>query len=528
MRTDSLNLSEKFISDAKQYLTNTFGSDYALPNGRHYKTKSKGAQEAHEAIRPTEVTHVPADIATHLTDDQRKLYELIWNRAVASQMPEAQLDATSVDVKASAAGAIFRANGITIRFPGFLKVYPDGAKETFLPKLTSGDAVKAEKIDGIQHFTEPPARYSEASIVKALEEYGIGRPSTYAPTISTIISRGYVERNERRLQPTEVAYLVIDLLVKHFPEIVDYEFTAKMEQEFDDIAEGKIAWQPVLHEFYDPFKKHLIAKDAEISKKDITEKATDQICEKCGKPMVEKFGRFGKFLACTGYPECKNTINLDKDGNHAPLPEAKVLGNDPETQLPIYLKTGRFGTYVQLGDKAEAPKKVKGKKKEKTPRPKSASLLPDMTAETLTLEQALQLLSLPKTLGKTATEEDIIVANGRFGPYVKAGIETRSLADGQSPLTVTLEDALKLLAEPKSANRRQTMGGATLKELGAHPDSGKMIKVKNGRFGVYVTDGTTNATVPKDIEYATITLEQALELIKEREGKPKKKRGKRK
>jgi DNA topoisomerase-1 len=244
--------------------------------------------------------------------------------------------------------------------------------------------------------------------------------------------------------------------------------------------------------------------------------------------MIKKFGRYGTFLACTGYPDCKHTINLDKAGNHAPLPEAKVLGEDPTTKLPIYLKTGRFGTYVQLGDKPEAPKKVKGKKKEKAPKPKSASLLPDMKADELTLEQALQLLSLPKTLGQNPTGEDIVVANGRFGPYVKAGVETRSLTDGQSPITLTLAEAEKLLAEPKAANRKRTAGGATMKELGNHPDSGKPIKVKNGRFGAYVTDGETNATIPRGTEPSAITLEQALELIKEREGQPKKKRGRKK
>lgn len=528
MRTDSLSLSENFVTATRGYLEHTFGSKYVVPKGRHYRTSSKGAQEAHEAIRPTDVQHTPDAIAEHLSDDQRKLYDLIWKRAVASQMPDAIMDAVSIDVHAASVPVVFRASGSTINFPGFLKVYPDGVKENLLPIMAVNDSVKANKIDGIQHFTEPPARYSDAGLVKAMEEYGIGRPSTYAPTISTIIDRGYVERIERRLQPTEVAYMVNDLLVKHFPSIVDFQFTAKMEQHFDDIAEGKIAWQPVLHEFYDPFKKNLVVKDAELDKKDLTETATDEVCEKCGKPMIKKFGRYGTFLACTGYPDCKHTINLDKAGNHAPLPEAKVLGEDPVTKLPIYLKSGRFGTYVQLGDKPEAPKKVKGKKKEKAPKPKSASLLPDMKADELTLDQALQLLSLPKTLGQNAAGEDIVVANGRFGPYVKAGVETRSLTDGQSPITLTLTEAEKLLAEPKAANRKRTAGGATMKELGNHPDSGKPIKVKNGRFGAYVTDGETNATIPRGTEPSAITLDQALELIKEREGQPKKKRGRKK
>jgi len=513
MRTDSLNLADKFITEANAYLKNTFGADYAI-GGRRFKTHSKGAQEAHEAIRPTDVNLSPEKIQAHLDPDQFRLYELIWKRAVASQMPEAIIDQTSVDVNANRLGATFRANGATIRFPGFLKVYPDGAKESLLPPLETGMEVKTEKIDGLQHFTEPPARYSEASLVKTLEEYGIGRPSTYAPTIMTIIDRGYVIREDRRLRPTEVAYLVIDLLVKHFPEIVDYQFTANMEQQFDDIAEGKTKWQPVIREFYEPFKKHLIQKDAEISKKDITEKVTSQVCEKCGLPMVEKFGRFGKFLACTGYPECKNTINLDAQGNHAPRAEAKILGNYPETSEPVYLKTGRFGTYVQLGEKA------KGKTL------KSASLLSGMSAETITLEQALNLLSLPKILGATESGEEIISANGRFGPYIKAGKETRSIPADKSPLTITLAEAKELLSQPKSFAARNSK--KTLFELGKDVASGKEIKIMEGRYGMYITDGETNASLPKGTPVESVSLSQATELLAEKGKSPKKSRRKRK
>ncbi|RJO59073.1 type I DNA topoisomerase [Candidatus Parcubacteria bacterium] len=513
MRTDSLNLADKFVNEANDFLKKTFGSDYAI-GGRRYKTHAKGAQEAHEAIRPTDVNLNPEKIQAYLLPDQYQLYDLIWKRALASQMPEAIINQTSVDIVANRLGAVFRANGATVRFTGFLKVYPDGAKETFLPVLKSNDAVALQKIDGVQHFTEPPARFSDASLVKTLEEYGIGRPSTYAPTIGTIIDRGYVIREDRRLKPTEVAYLVNDLLVKHFPEIVDFKFTAKMEEEFDVIAEGKIAWQPVIKEFYEPFKKHLIQKDAEISKKDITEKATDHICEKCGRPMVEKFGRFGKFLACTGYPECKNTINLDANGNHATRAEAKILGNHPETGEPIFLKTGRFGTYIQVGEKAKG----------KTLR--SASLLSGMTAETLTLEQALELLTLPKLLGQTDTGEDIISANGRFGPYIKAGKETRSIPADKSPLTITLTEAKELLSQPKSFAARNSK--KTLFDLGKDPVSGKDIKIMEGRYGMYITDGATNASLPKGLAVETVSLSQALEILAEKEKSPKKTRRRKK
>lgn len=345
MRTDSLNLADKFLKEAHEHLLSAYGKEYALAEPRKFKTKSKGAQEAHEAIRPSEASRTPESIAQYLDPRQLKLYELIWRRAMASQMPEAVIAATSVDISAADAKHTFRATGASVTFDGFLKVMPNGVAENMLPKLENGDAVKAESIDPLQHFTEPPARYSEAGLIKKLEEYGIGRPSTYAPTIATIIDRGYVEREERRLKPTEIAFLVNDLLVEHFPEVVDFQFTAKMEQELDEIAEGTKEWVPVVRNFYTPFKKHLEEKEQEVDKKKLTEEASDVICDKCGKPMVIKMGRFGKFLACTGYPECKSTKPLAADGKTAAAPETTDEVCE-KCGKPMVFKRGRYGTFL--------------------------------------------------------------------------------------------------------------------------------------------------------------------------------------
>ena len=346
MRTDSVSLSTKFLADAKEYLSKNVGKEYALAKPRAFKTKSKTAQEAHEAIRPTEATRNPDSIKQYLDPQQFKLYNLIWRRAVASQMPDAIMDNTSIDVSTKTdVDYLFRATGQTIQFDGYLKIYPYKQKEDILPELKQGENVNCAKLDSNQHFTEPPARYSDASLVKALEEYEIGRPSTYAPTISTIIARGYVDRIEnRRLQPTDIAFLVTDVLVEHFPNISDYKFTARMEEELDEIAAGKLDWEKSISDFYQPFKKNLMEKTESISKKDLTEEATDEICDKCSKPMIIKTGRFGRFLACTGYPECKNTKPINGKGE---AEEAEAT--DEKCDLcgsPMQFKHGRFGKFL--------------------------------------------------------------------------------------------------------------------------------------------------------------------------------------
>lgn len=346
MRTDSLNLADKFLGETQSFLKGEYGDKYTLESPRRFKAKSKLAQEAHEAIRPTEVTHTPESVNEYLDPRQYKLYDLIWRRAVASQMPGAIMSNVSVDINNESNKYTFRATGSTTKFDGFMKVY-NSAKETLLPELKKDEQLDAKKIEPLQHFTEPPARYSEAGLVKALEERGIGRPSTYAPTIATIVTRGYVEKKEKRLSPTEIGTLVNDVIVEHFPKVVDYKFTANMENNLDEIANGNKEWVPVIKEFYIPFKENLMNKLEEVSKKELTEQETDEKCDKCGKPMVIKIGRFGKFLACTGYPDCKSTKPLDKEGKivEEQLPEGSDQKCD-KCGKDMVIKHGRFGPFL--------------------------------------------------------------------------------------------------------------------------------------------------------------------------------------
>lgn len=317
MRTDSLNLSEESLAEARDVIAKECGASYLIPSPRRFKTKSKRAQEAHEAIRPTDPKKIPDAVKNFLDRKQYRLYELIWRRFLATQMPSAIFDATTVDVRATSeqinSSYIFRATGQVMRFNGFLKIYPTKFSETALPILNPDEELELHELTPSEHFTQPLPRFTEATLVKTLEQYGIGRPSTYAPIISTIQERGYVERLEKKyLKPTETGLIVNDLLVEHFPEIVDLQFTAKMEEELDEIAEGKIAWQPVIQEFFEPFAKHLEEKYKVVKKFEV-EETIEMSCEKCGKPMVVRLGRFGKFLACSGFPECKNTKPIKKE-----------------------------------------------------------------------------------------------------------------------------------------------------------------------------------------------------------------------
>ncbi|MBI4437925.1 type I DNA topoisomerase [Candidatus Uhrbacteria bacterium] len=451
MRTDSLNLAEKFLEETQHYVQATFGAPYAR-GAQRYKTNKKGAQEAHEAIRPTSVEGAPDSVRGELEPRAWKLYDLIWRRTLASQLPAAELNRTAVDLTAKSYG--LRANGSSVAFDGFMKVY-QSTKEKILPDLAQGDKVETKTIVPTQHFTEPPARYSDATLVKALEEFGIGRPSTYAPTITTIIDRGYVERDEnKKLAPTDIAMIVSDLLVNHFPSIIDYAFTAKMEATLDEIAEGTVELVPTLEAFYKPFHKTLEEKTKELKREDI-------------------------------------------------MPD-KVLGTDPASGLPVIAKTGRFGGFVQLGTFTKADKDA-GKEK-----PKSASLMKDMNIESVTLEQALSCLSLPKTLGTTEEGETITVAVGRFGPYAKAGEVYASIKEPLSPLTVTLEQARALLKESRELKQKMK---TPIAEFGEDPASNGVILLKHGRFGPYLTDGTTNASLGKKYSPEGLTREDAIDLL---------------
>src|SRR3989344_5255720 len=317
MRTDSVNLSQESIAAAREKIGKTFGNNYLTPLPRIYKTKSKSAQEAHEAIRSTSPDAEPESLRTKLAPQQFKLYDLIWRRFMATQMPDAVFDATSIDIAASK--YIFRANGNILKFYGFLKVYPMKTAKTELPALLEKENLKLKELKSQQHFTEPPARYNEASLIKALEEHGIGRPSTYAPTMATIQARRYVLKDEqKRLKPTDIGILVNDILVEHFPKVVDIQFTARMEEDLDDIADGKKKWQPIIKEFWEPFKKNLDKKSEELNKKEITMEKTEIKCPECGKDLIIRMGRYGKFYACTGFPSCKYTATIEGKDNKEP------------------------------------------------------------------------------------------------------------------------------------------------------------------------------------------------------------------
>ncbi|MBU0614379.1 type I DNA topoisomerase [Patescibacteria group bacterium] len=449
MRTDSLNLAEKFLGEAQEYIKSEFGTEYAK-GPRTYKTKSKGAQEAHEAIRPTDVTATPEVLKGKLDDDICKLYNLIWRRTVATQLPEAKIERTAIDLSAN--NHTFRANGSIIIFDGFMRVYRS-AKETLLPDLKENDSVDAKSIEAKQHFTEPPARFSDATLVKTLEEYEVGRPSTYAPTISTIIDRGYVDRDDnKKLFPTDTGKLVNDVLVEHFPNIVDFDFTAKMEDSLDKIADGKNQSVPMLKDFYGPFHANVQEKTKTLDKSDI-------------------------------------------------VPD-KQLGTDPKTGKTVYIKTGRFGSYVQLGEFDKENKEAE--------KPKSSSLSPGMKFDDVTLEIALELLKLPRELGKSKDGDIITVQIGRYGAYLKAGKTNVTLPPEFEPLTITPEQAKDVF--DNAAEYKKKMN-EPLAELGKDLTSGEDIVIKNGRYGPYVTDGKTNASVPKNIDPKTITKEDAEALL---------------
>lgn len=453
MRTDSTNLADKFLSEAQDFISHEFGANYAV-GAKRYATKSKNAQEAHEAVRPTDVSRHPDSIKDQMKTPEWRLYNLIWRRAVASQLPEAEFANTGINIAGGRAS--FRATGSKLTFDGFLKVWQEKREDMVLPEINKGDKVKLASLNPEQHFTEPPARYSDATLVKVLESHGIGRPSTYAPTIGTVIARGYVERFQRRLKPTDLAFLVSDLLVEHFPNIVNYEFTAKVESDLDDIAEGKAEWVPVIRQFYQPFKEHLTAKEQEVKRSDVVKE--------------------------------------------------RILGTDPKTGLDIKVKLGRYGPYIQLGNGTD------------TEKPKFAAIPRSLTVDELTFEQALKLLELPRVLGTDPeTGEEVFAGLGRFGPYIKRGDGYRSIKEPDDVLTVGLERALEIFKTelPKSG---------TIATLGKHPNTEAEILVKAGRFGPYVTDGAINATIPRDTDPRTVTLEDAVELLKKKAKKPKRKK----
>jgi DNA topoisomerase I len=518
MRTDSTTLSEAALTAARDQARRLYGADAVPDAPRRYERRVKNAQEAHEAIRPAgDAFRTPDEVRRQLSGDEFNLYDLIWKRTVASQMADARGQTVSVRIGATASdgtGVEFATAGTTITFRGFLLAYEEGrdepaaddAEDKRLPALAEGDALAATKLEPEGHSTSPPARYTEATLVKALEDRGIGRPSTYAAIMGTILDRGYVRRQGQALVPEFLAFAVVNLLERHFARLVDYEFTARMEDDLDEIAAGEEARTEWLRRFYfgaddDEGLKDLVAHLGDIDAREINTLPIP------GSDIVVRVGRYGPYLERDGQrqtlPPDIAPDELTPDRAEELLAQGRQereLGVDPETGATVVLRAGRYGPYV-----TEA---VDGDEK-----PRTASLFRSMSPETITLDEALRLLTLPRTLGEVDGEE-VVAANGRYGPYVKKGSETRSLETEEQLFTATLEEALALLAAPKTRGRRAA--APPLKELGDDPVSGKPVVLKDGRFGPYVTDGETNASLRAGDSVDEITPERARELLQER------------
>ncbi len=544
-RTDSTTLSERALTEAGQVVRDMYGADFHR-GPRQYQTKVRNAQEAHEAIRPTEFRRTPASLESVLEQDELRVYELIWKRAVASQMSDARLLRTTVEISGEAAdgtASVFNASGKAIEFAGFLRAYVEGSddpsaelgeQESVLPKLSVGDRVwSPDKLDedlillaleAKGHETSPPARYTEASLVKRLEEEGIGRPSTYAPTVATIQRRGYVTRQGKALVPSFTAFAVTRLLRDHFGDYVDIGFTAEMEEILDKISNGEKDWLDFVTEFYrgdgrHAGLEHLVEDKGQAIEYPVIDVGTDV---ETGLPVRVRIGRYGPFLQLGSSSDEGPRASLPEDLAPADLTIEKAmallkakaqgpksLGVDPQTGLPVYVMHGRFGAYAQLGETPDRGSEEK---------PRRASLGRDYTEDTITLDVALRLLSLPRELG-LANDGEMIVANvGRFGPYVKQGSEFRSLEDGDDVYTIALDRANELLAQPKKSMRRPRAAPKELKALGKHPESGEPVRILDGRYGPYVTDGTTNASVPKGTTVESVTLASGVELLAARAG----------
>jgi DNA topoisomerase-1 len=534
MRTDSTSLSETAIAAARQQVRDLYGPEYVPDAPRTYAKKVKNAQEAHEAIRPSgDAFKTPGQLAGQVSGDELRLYELIWQRTVASQMADARGVTASVKlgaVTADGTDAEFSASGKVITFPGFLRAYVEGSDdpdaelestERRLPNVAVGDALGARCLEPQGHTTSPPARYTEASLVKQLEELGIGRPSTYASIISTIQDRGYVWKKGSALVPTWLAFAVIGLLEQHFGRLVDYGFTASMEDDLDDIAGGNGDSVPWLTRFYfgsDEGKEGGLARQGGLKKLtseglgDIDARAVNSIpigVDADGTPVVVRVGRYGPYVEIgekrASLPEDlapdELTVAMAVELADAPSDD-RVLGQHPDSGLDVIAKKGRFGPYITVALPEGSPEK-----------PATASLFKTMDLSTVTLDEALKLLSLPRVLGEL-DGEPVTAQNGRYGPYISKGKESRSLVDEESLFTVTLEQAQALLAQPKLRGR--AAAAPPLKELGNDPVSGNPMVVKEGRFGPYVTDGETNASLRKDDSVEELTDERASELLADR------------
>jgi DNA topoisomerase-1 len=541
MRTDGIDMAPEAIADIRAMIDINYGKQYVPGAPRTYHNKSKNAQEAHEAVRPTDPHRTPDQVAKFVDRDQARLYELIWNRAVASQMESAELERTTVDIAAKAGSRVIdlRASGQVVKFDGFLTLYQEGHDEADedeesrrLPAMAQDETLTKQAIDAAQHFTEPPPRFSEAALVKRMEELGIGRPSTYASVLQVLQDRGYVRIDKKRLMPEDKGRVVVGFLESFFARYVEYDFTASLEEKLDRISNNEINWKEVLQEFWVGFIGAVNEiKDLRITQvldalNDLLEPhifpaRTDggdvRQCPTCGTGKLSlKVGRFGAFIGCSNYPECRFTRQMTPGAGG--VQSTKVLGVDPVTNLEVTIRGGRFGTYLQLGEQAPAEKRPKGAKGPKPPapeKPKRASLPKGVAPEDIDLEKALALLALPREVGLSPEDgEPILAGVGRFGPYVKHGKIYASLEDGDNVLTVGLNRAMHLIADkianPKKGRR---FGADPGKALGEHPDKGGSIVVKNGRYGPYVSHNGVNATLTGDKTPDTVTLDEAVVLL---------------
>ncbi|PRD41967.1 type I DNA topoisomerase [Phyllobacterium phragmitis] len=537
MRTDGVQMDPDAIQAARSAIGSGFGANYVPEKPRFYASKAKNAQEAHEAIRPTDFDRHPKEMRRYLEDDQAKLYDLIWKRAIASQMQSADIERTTVEIEATngAQTAQLRATGSVTRFDGFIAAYTehrededddeDGAR---LPEVRAGEALAREKINATQHSTEPPPRYSEATLIKKMEELGIGRPSTYTATLSTLRDREYVAIDKRKLIPEAKGRLVIAFLESFFDRYVEYDFTADLEEKLDLISDGKLLWKDVLRDFWNDFSA-AVGNIKELRVTNVLDALNEELsplafppredgsdprsCPTCGTGTLSlKLGKFGAFVGCSNYPECKFTRQLGGDANGSgkgsAADEPKMLGKDPYTDEEITARNGRFGPYIQRGEGKEA---------------KRASLPKGWSIETIDHEKALALLSLPRDIGKHPETGKMISAGiGRYGPYVTHDGTFANVENAEEVFSIGINRAVTVLADKQAKGGRTRSTPAALATLGDHPDGGP-ITVRDGRYGPYVNWGKINATLPKGKEPASVTLEDALALIAEKGGASAKK-----
>ncbi|MEL6064169.1 type I DNA topoisomerase [Methylobacterium sp. DCY52] len=550
MRTDGVDMAPEAIQDARRVIGKEFGDRYVPDAPRKYSVKAKNAQEAHEAVRPTDMGRLPKMVARHLEPEQAKLYELIWTRTMASQMESAELERTTVDVTAKVGPRTIdlRATGQVVKFNGFLALYQEGKDDPDpnaaplgrameedeesrrLPPMKAGDPLKRERISSTQHFTEPPPRYSEASLVKRMEELGIGRPSTYAAVLQTLRDREYVKIEKKRLQPEDKGRLVTGFLESFFRRYVEYDFTADLEEQLDRVSNAEIDWRAVLRDFWRDFSA-AIGETKELRVTDVLEAlngllgphifpdkgdgSNPRTCPTCGSGQLSlKLGKFGAFIGCSNYPECKYTRQLsasgvegEGDGSSAEggQPGVRVLGNDPATGLPVTLRDGRFGPFLQLGEASTE----KGAEK-----PKRSSLPKGLSPSAVDLEKALALLSLPREVARHPETGEPILANlGRFGPYVQHGKTYANLGKDDDVLEIGANRAIDLIVAKEQGGGRGRPAADPGRPLGKDEASGRDLVVKAGRYGPYVTDGEVNATLPKTMTAEALTLDEAIALV---------------